>query len=85
MKSEDFSYMVSYIEAVTSVAQQISETGHPTDSEELAVIMLCGMPKPVDLLIMSTAVNYKDKLSSEDVRTTLLQDEYRQTKTASED
>jgi hypothetical protein len=44
MKYEDITSMVSYTEAVTSVAQQLSETGHHVDNEELAVIMLCGLP-----------------------------------------
>jgi hypothetical protein len=84
IKYEDFSPMASCIEAVTSVAQQFNEIGHPVDNEELAVIMLCGLPDSFDPLIKSIAVNYKDKLSSKDVRMTLLLDEYWWTKAACE-
>jgi hypothetical protein len=84
MKYENFSSMASYIEAVTSVDQQLNEIGHPTDDEELAVIMLCGLSDPFDPLKVSTAVNYKDKLYSENVKTTLLQNDYWRTEAASE-
>lgn len=65
------------------MAQQLSEIGHPVDNE-VYVIMLCGLPDSFDPLLMSIAVKCKDKLRREDVRTTLLQDEYRRTGTAFE-
>jgi ABC-type uncharacterized transport system YnjBCD substrate-binding protein len=76
--------MASYMKAVTSVAQQLNETGHHTNNKEHAVIILCGLPDSSDPLIMSIDVNYKHKFSSEDVMTMLLQDECQHTKAASE-
>jgi hypothetical protein len=81
---EDFSSVVSYIEVVTSVAQQLDEIGHSVDNEELTVIMLYGLPDSFDLLIVNITVNYRGKLRNRHVRTTLLWDEFWRTKAASE-
>jgi hypothetical protein len=53
---EDFSSVASYTEAVTSVAQQLNDTGHHSD-DELAVIILCGLQDSFDPLLISIAVN----------------------------
>jgi hypothetical protein len=45
--------------------------------------MFCGLPDVFDPLIISIAVTHKGKSNSEDVRTTLLQDEYRRIQAAS--
>jgi hypothetical protein len=56
------------MEAVTSVTQKLNEIVHPVDDEEVAVIVLCGLP---DLIVPLIIVSYKDELTSEDVRTRL--------------
>ena len=71
LKSENFSSLTSFMEAVTSVTQKLNEIVHPVDDEEVAVIVLCGLPDLIVPLIMSSAVSYKDELTSEDVRTRL--------------
>jgi hypothetical protein len=48
MRYENYSSIASYVEAVTTVAQQLNEIGHPIDNEELTMIMLCGLPDSFD-------------------------------------
>lgn len=55
---------------------QLADIGHKVDDEEIAMLMLGGLPMEFDPLVMGLEATH-DKLSSEMVKTRLLSNDYR--------
>lgn len=71
----DYNCMTSYIEAIITTVQQLSDIGKTVDDEEVAEILLSGLPAEYDSVVsnLSTAT-VTTKISSELVRARLLQE-----------
>ncbi|XP_063372553.1 uncharacterized protein LOC134660703 [Cydia amplana] len=73
-----FSSMSSYIEKVMSLVHQLSDIEKTVEDEEIAEILLSGLPPEYDSLVSNLeTLCLTSKLSSEVVRTRLLQEEQR--------
>ncbi|KAK9707732.1 hypothetical protein QE152_g27663 [Popillia japonica] len=75
-KYEDFRNMDEYISAVMSLVQQLADINHNVDDEEVAMIILGGLPSEFDPLIMGIEATHTT-ISTEMVKSRLLQDDYR--------
>ncbi|KAI8440645.1 hypothetical protein MSG28_001854 [Choristoneura fumiferana] len=73
-----YTSMTNYIEAVMNLVHQLESIGKTVDDEEVAELLLSSLPQDYDALVsnLETACMAK-KLSSELVRTRLLQEELR--------
>ncbi|KAJ0172070.1 hypothetical protein K1T71_012043 [Dendrolimus kikuchii] len=76
IKRNEHDCMDVYLSKVTEVVQQLDEIGSPLEDDFVAVIILSGLPSDYDPLIM-TLENNNMKLSSELVKSRLLQEEQR--------
>lgn len=76
LKLEHFSDMEAYLLKITDLDQQLRDINAPLDDDFLSVLMLSGLPPDYDPLIMALE-NSNIKLSSETVRSKLLQENLR--------
>lgn len=74
----EFSNMSEYINGIMTLSQQLADIGKKIEDCELAEILLSGLPSEFDVLVsgLETA-NISNTLSSELVRTRLLQEDHR--------
>ncbi|KAI5633726.1 gag-polypeptide of LTR copia-type domain-containing protein [Phthorimaea operculella] len=73
-----FSSMPEYINGVMKIVHQLEDIGRKIDDEEVAEIMLSGLPQEFDILVSSLETAcLTSKLSTELVRTRLLQEDDR--------
>lgn len=72
----DFESMNLYLSEILSITQDLADLGCAVDDEEIAVIMLCGLPDEYNPLVM-TIESSQTKLTSEFVKSRLLQEDYR--------
>ncbi|KOB73565.1 putative retrovirus-related pol polyprotein from transposon tnt, partial [Operophtera brumata] len=73
-----FSSMSEYIQGVMTLVQQLSDIGRKTDDAEVAEILLSGLPQEFEYLVSNLeTVCLTNDLTSEIVRTRLLQEELR--------
>lgn len=79
----DFMNMNKYIEHIMSIVQQLADIGRVIDDQEVAELLLSGLPQEYDPLV-STLSTYAmtSTLSSEIVRTRLLHEDLRKTKSS---
>lgn len=76
----DYGSMQQYIEAVTTLAQKLDDIGRKIADEEVAELLLSGLPQEYDVLVSSLeAANLSNSLTTEMVRARLLQEEFRRT------
>ncbi|CAH0715425.1 unnamed protein product, partial [Brenthis ino] len=74
----NFSSMSDYIEGVMKLVAQLSDIGKVIDDAEIAEILLSGLPEDFNVLVSSLETASLTKtLSSEVVRTRLLQEDHR--------
>lgn len=74
----DYKSMSEYIDGVMTIVQQLSDIGRAIDDKEVSEILLSGLPRDYDVLVSSLeSANISDKLTSESVRSRLLQEEFR--------
>ncbi|KAI5632804.1 gag-polypeptide of LTR copia-type domain-containing protein [Phthorimaea operculella] len=79
----DYNNMTEYIERVTSLVQQLSDIGKVIEDEEIAEILLSGLPQEYDTLVSNLeTLCISKKLQSELVRTRLLQEAHRKDETS---
>lgn len=76
MKLCEYESMDKYLSNITEIVQQLADIGSPLEDDFVAVIMLSGLPPEYDPLIM-TLENNNIKLSSETVKSKLLQEHQR--------
>lgn len=76
IKYVDHSNMDVYIGNIISVTQELSDIGCITDDDELAELMLIGLPPEYDSMIMSMEAT-NTKLSSDFVKCHLIQSEFK--------
>lgn len=76
LKLEQFSDMEAYLLKITDLDQQLRDINAPLDDDFLSVLMLSGLPTDYDPLIMALE-NSNIKLSSETVKSKLLQENLR--------
>ncbi|KOB78926.1 putative retrovirus-related pol polyprotein from transposon tnt [Operophtera brumata] len=80
-----FSSMSEYIQGVMTLVQQLSDIGRKTDDAEVAEILLSGLPQEFEYLVSNLeTVCLTSDLTSEIVRTRLLQEELRRNTTDEE-
>lgn len=79
---EDFSSMGQYVSGLVSLAQQLADIGHKVDDEEVAVLLLGGLPAEFEPLVMGIEATHTE-LTSEIVKSRLLQEDYRRSDVAS--
>ncbi|XP_011701738.1 PREDICTED: phosphoribosylformylglycinamidine synthase-like [Wasmannia auropunctata] len=68
--------MDEYISGLVSLVQQLADIGHNISDEEVAVLMLGGLPAEFDPLIMGLEATH-ERLTSDMVKTRLLSEDYR--------
>ncbi|KAK9730982.1 hypothetical protein QE152_g14060 [Popillia japonica] len=68
--------MVEYISAVMSLVQQLADINHNVDDKEVAMMILDGLPSEVDPLIMGIEAIAHTTISTEMIKSRLLQDDY---------
>lgn len=74
----DFKCMDTYIEHITTLVQQLSDIGRVIEDAEVAELILSGLPQDYDVVVSSLeAVAIAGIISSEHVRTRLIQEEHR--------
>lgn len=74
----DFENMGAYIEGLMTLVQQLADIGKVIEDQEIAEILLSGLPQDYDVLVSNLeTANVTNTLSSELVRTRLLQEESR--------
>lgn len=74
--------MTKYIEAIFTLVQQLADIGKVIEDEEIAEILLSGLPQEFDTLVSALeTASMTNALSSELVRARLIQEEYRKVKT----
>lgn len=79
-----FSSMSEYIQGVMTLVQQLTDIGRKTDDAEVAEILLSGLPQEFEYLVSNLeTVCLTSNLTSEIVRTRLLQEELRRNDGAS--
>lgn len=76
IKYEDFKSMDDYVSGLVSLVQQLADIGHKVDDEEVAMLLLGGLPIEFDPLVMGMEATH-DRLSSETVKARLLSEDYR--------
>ncbi|KAG7302564.1 hypothetical protein JYU34_012495 [Plutella xylostella] len=76
VKLQDRDGMQSYLSYITELGQQLSDIGSAIEDEFLGIIMLSGLSTDFDPLIMALE-NSNTKLTSETVRSKLLQEQHR--------
>lgn len=76
IKYEDFNSMGDYISGLISLVQQLADIDHKVNDEEVAMLMLGGLPVEFDPLVMGLEATH-DKLSSDAVKARLLSEDYR--------
>lgn len=79
-KYEDFNSMGEYVSGLISLVQQLADIDHIVDDEEVAMLLLGGLPTEFDPLVMGIEATHTT-ISSEMVKTRLLQEDYRRTET----
>lgn len=73
--------MGDYVSGLVSLAQQLADIGHEVDDEEIAVLLLGGLPVEFEPLVMGIEATHA-KFSSEMVKSRLLQEDYRRSDVA---
>lgn len=67
MKYEDFKSMGEYVSSVITLVQQLADINHIVDDEEVAMLLLGGLPEEFDPLIMGIESSHTS-ISSEMVK-----------------
>lgn len=81
-----FAGMSDYIEGVLKLVTQLADIGKVIDDAETAEILLSGLPEEFNILVSSLeAANLSGTLSSEVVRTRLLQEDHRRSQSNTTD
>jgi hypothetical protein len=78
IRYEDFASMNNYLSEIISLTQELVEVGCHIDDEEVAELMLVGLPDEFNPLVMAIE-GTQVKLTSEFVKSRLLQSDYRKT------
>lgn len=75
---EQYSSMGDYIEGIMMLVQQLADIGRIIEDNEVAEILLSGLPQEFDVLVSALeTANLSGTLTSEAVRSRLLQEEFR--------
>ncbi|KAJ2943165.1 hypothetical protein O0L34_g18874 [Tuta absoluta] len=73
-----FNSMEGYIEFIMNLVHQLADIGRTIDDQEVAELLLSGLSQEFDIVVSSLeSANVTGKLTSEQVRTRLLQEEHR--------
>lgn len=74
----DFNSMEPYIEHIMNLVQQLGDIGRAIEDAEVAELILSGLPPEFDIVVSSLeAVALSGDISSEKVRSRLIQEEHR--------
>ncbi|KAI5635587.1 gag-polypeptide of LTR copia-type domain-containing protein [Phthorimaea operculella] len=74
----NFNTMDNYIEYIMNLVHQLADIGRTIDDQEVAELLLSGLPQEYDIVVSSLeSATVSKNLTSELVRTRLLQEEHR--------
>ncbi|KAI5640385.1 gag-polypeptide of LTR copia-type domain-containing protein [Phthorimaea operculella] len=77
----NFNTMDNYIEYIMNLVHQLADIGRTIDDQEVAELLLSGLPQEYDIVVSSLeSATVSKNLTSELVRTRLLQEEHRHVK-----